>query len=787
MNRSDVIKKGKKIGTFLLGIPLTIAAFYFIALFLWKSRDTIISAFLQANYMQLSLGILFFALFFFLKNIIWIKILHNLGARDIDQTKSFFLLSFSETKRYIPGNIFAFVSRVKSYTEANIPAKLLVKSIVIEQMLLMLPSIVVSIPGFLFIYPRLIQEYPQYTQYVLPATILLLVCALTVVVTVTIIAKKKLNVDNISVRHILSTYFDLFLLSMLSWTFFGIGNYLVATSVHVLDPRYFLEFVSFFILTWFIGYVSILTPMGLGVREGVMILGLSPFAPLSITTLIALFSRICFMIGEFLFLGASFLLYSSKPVQKAWKWITSHAYTVILWVCIAAYAAYFTFVSFDKYFHFFMGKFDLGNMDQTVWNTLHGRIFLFTDPDSVHTVSRLAYHADFILILLSPLYLIWSDPRMLLALQSIVLALGAFFVFKIASQITKKPALALVLALIYLLNPMVQRQNLYDFHAVTLATTFLLAAWYFMIMRQMWKMTIFLVLAVLTKENIYLTAGIFGLYLILKKEYKFGIPITLASISLFFLIMKKLIPDARGGSHFALSYLSDFGDSTIEIAKNILLHPLKTGNVFAEHNGLGYLFKILFPLGFLSLAAPLFLVFSSADIAKNILSSNGNFRDLSYQYNAEIIPFLFISSIYGIQWLIKKGIPVKAVIYYILFFGILGTYFYGTLPGSKYAYIDTYINHEVPYSDIHRYLQTIPESASVAATNNLGAVLSQREHIYVIPQGIKTADYILFLQTGTYAQPSFTAQNEIIEKLRRDSRYEVVKQMNKFIVFKKTK
>ncbi|HRN96453.1 MAG TPA: hypothetical protein PLD54_03330, partial [Candidatus Levybacteria bacterium] len=164
MRNSTVIEHGKRIVRFLLGVPLTLTAFYFIGLFLWNSRDNIYFSITHANYFLFLLGIVFFFLFFFLKNIIWIKILQNLGAHDINTAKSFFLMSFSETKRYIPGSIFAFVARVKSFNDANIPAKLLVKSLVIESLLLMIPSMLISIPGLLFIYPRLQTQFPEHAQ-----------------------------------------------------------------------------------------------------------------------------------------------------------------------------------------------------------------------------------------------------------------------------------------------------------------------------------------------------------------------------------------------------------------------------------------------------------------------------------------------------------------------------------------------------------------------------------------------------------------------------------------------
>src|SRR4029078_13579417 len=116
--------------------------------------------------------------------------------------------------------------------------------------------------------------------------------------------------------------------------------------------------------------------------------------------------RLAIVIAEIIFLIISYLFYRYIKIPKINK------YYLLLWSLISSYVAYFTFVSFEKYNNFFTGRFDLGNMDQTVWNTLHGRIFELTNPDSTQIISRLAFHADFLLILLEPFYLIWHDPRM---------------------------------------------------------------------------------------------------------------------------------------------------------------------------------------------------------------------------------------------------------------------------------------------------------------------------------------------------------------------------------------
>src|ERR1035437_3532889 len=148
------------------------------------------------------------------------------------------------------------------------------------------------------------------------------------------------------------------------------------------------------------------------------------------------------------------------------NFIKKYKFQILLGLFILIYILYFTAASFLRYDNFFTGRFDLGNMDQTVWNTIHGRIFQITDPNGTNIISRLSFHADFILVLISPLYLIWSNPEMLLLLQTVVLAFGAIFVFLIAKSIIKDKTIALTISAVYLLNPSLQFTNLYDFNPV---------------------------------------------------------------------------------------------------------------------------------------------------------------------------------------------------------------------------------------------------------------------------------------------------------------------------------
>src|SRR5260221_13790535 len=100
--------------------------------------------------------------------------------------------------------------------------------------------------------------------------------------------------------------------------------------------------------------------------------------------------------------------------------------------------------------------FDLGNMDQVLWNTIHGRLFQFPNQavDWYGPPTRLAVHFEPILLPLSLLYAYQADPRILLVFQTLALASGGLPVFLLTRKyVPEWPILAAVMATAYLFSP----------------------------------------------------------------------------------------------------------------------------------------------------------------------------------------------------------------------------------------------------------------------------------------------------------------------------------------------
>ena len=82
--------------------------------------------------------------------------------------------------------------------------------------------------------------------------------------------------------------------------------------------------------------------------------------------------------------------------------------TGILWGLIVLYIAYFGTMTVRKHNAFQTTAFDLGNVDQAVWNTRPGRPLAMTNIEGL--TNRLGTHVEPILLPISLLYFVWSDP-----------------------------------------------------------------------------------------------------------------------------------------------------------------------------------------------------------------------------------------------------------------------------------------------------------------------------------------------------------------------------------------
>ena len=393
-------------------------------------------------------------------------------------------------------------------------------------------------------------------------------------------------------------------------------------------------------------------------------------------------------------------------------------YKIALWAFISVFIAVFSYLSIQRYRTLHSYYYDLGIMNQVVYNTSQGRFLEMTNQDLKKNVSRFAIHFDPILALFAPFYKIYAGPEVLLIGQALILGLGAWAVFLIAEKVLKKPFVATVFGISFLLYFAVERAALFDFHAVTLATTFLLFAFYFNLAKKHGPYFIFLVLSLLTKEHIGLVVFMLGLYLFfIKKERKIGIWTAGLGLLFFVATVYFIIPWARGGGHFASRYFVDI----VPRLKSII------------NDGWSYSRMLMRPVLY-SLLSPLTLLIALPEWAINVISLNSNQISFYFHYQSVIVAVLYYSLVLGYRNFnsFVKNKWVRLLVFTLfLFLTYRSAYLYNPIPSfvrypAKYDKIDG-----TKMASISLWKKNLKdEGISVATTPKLAPFFTNRRTYY---------------------------------------------------------
>ena len=440
---------------------------------------------------------------------------------------------------------------------------------------------------------------------------------------------------------------------------------------------------------------------------------------------------------------------------------------MLLALAALAYAAYFSFLTITRYNAFESRALDMGNLNQAIWNTAHGNWFHLTNQPGI--VNRLSLHVEPIIIPLAWLYRLWPDPRLLLVVQAVVVALGALPVFALGRHKLKSDWLALVFALIFLLHPSIQAANWLEFHPVALAPTFLLAAFFFLLTHRVGWFAFFALLAAGCKEEIALQIFMMGLYaFFFFKQRRLGlITMGLALAWALFAVLVVQNIFATGNIHWErYGYL---GDSPSEIVRTMITQPgLVWAQLQAAH-ALRYLLLLLLPVAFTPLLALDLLLLALPSLAINLLADFPPMHQVdTLIYAAPIVPFVFISAIFGVSRLESRlaqgnGRPAMRVGRHKgngrrLFHPLIGMALLGCALVAQWAlgYLPGGGNYRLyAVTEHHRnaaaIIAQISPAAKVSAQDKLNPHVSGRETVYIFPR-LDDAD-TLFLDVSGPAWP----------------------------------
>ncbi len=320
---------------------------------------------------------------------------------------------------------------------------------------------------------------------------------------------------------------------------------------------------------------------------------------------------------------------------------------------VLGYIVWMSYETVLRYNTFKATAFDLGNMDQVLWNTLHGRLFQFTNQgtDFYGPPTRLAIHVEPIILPLSLLYLIHTDARLLLVFQTLMIATGGWPIYVLTRKyIPTLPLIAPVMVLAYYLMPALLGVNLFDFHPLSLATPFLLYAVLALEYKRYAWFLLACILAASCKEDVPLAVALLGVLVVWKyKQPRLGTILiiggTLWTLFAFLIVIPHFYPGAQH-SNYWYRYEA-LGSSPGVAIVNLLLHPWLLFVTFLTLDRMYYIASLLRSTGFFALLAPEWLLPALPALAINLLSGDPLSYSGVYHYNAVIIPFVLLAAIHG--------------------------------------------------------------------------------------------------------------------------------------------
>lgn len=420
----------------------------------------------------------------------------------------------------------------------------------------------------------------------------------------------------------------------------------------------------------------------------------------------------------------------------------------LITILVVAYIAWFLSFSLQRHHAHITAGFDLGNVDQAIWNTLHGRPLGMTTVPGMTT--RLGLHFEPILFLIAPFYLIHSGPETLLVLQTVIVALGALPIFWLArDEVGEWPAVGF--AAVYLLFPALQAANSFDFHALTLSPTFLGGALWSMRRRRYRLFALFAALAMACKEELPLVVALMGLLiLVVNRDRRPGLLTITAAAGWFILANMVVIPAlSPAGANIHYDRYPALGQDLGAMVITLVTQPGQVIRVLLDAEKNLTLLRLTMPVAFVALIDPLTLGLLAPVVAVNLLSNHPPMHALdNYHYWVAAVPFVIVAAATGARRLaglahrllrVDRKFVAAVLTGMILFVSL----FYHRALGHTPLRADFVWPQVTPHHTLLAEITAlIPPGASHSVQNPLAPHVSRRQQLFIFPR-LEDAEYVL--------------------------------------------
>jgi uncharacterized membrane protein YbhN (UPF0104 family) len=314
MNAGKIIRK-------IAALIIILLVSYYYSLQVRDNWDSLTNFTFSVNLPWLSLALSFCMLSFLLETYLWqVCINKHLGRRELNFLQSIAVVNASGFLKYIPGRIWTYTAQLTWLRKYDISQSL----IIYVNIICMAGSVITSLYlGLIYLafYTTLLSRAAVISAFL--ALLLLntayLIWNAPLINAVISMAGRFLRKEIRPIRESRSLIVYIQFMYICSWSLLGLGAYLLAKGIGltIAMPQAF-AILAAMSLSWVAGYLAVITPGGLGVREGTMLVMLLNVVDNRTALIFPIVSRFMYLISEALlgltalFIGMKYKVFSSK-------------------------------------------------------------------------------------------------------------------------------------------------------------------------------------------------------------------------------------------------------------------------------------------------------------------------------------------------------------------------------------------------------------------------------------------------------------------------------------------
>jgi glycosyltransferase 2 family protein len=299
-----VIKQSLKYIAKWLFILATIA---FFAHYLYDSISNLPENKWEFNPVLFSLSVVLLLLAMAASALIYKLIFDTIAGNLITFPKMFKIVSLSNLGRYLPGKLWSVLGFYYFTDEFGISKKQTTLGIIISEVSSKTSALLIGLCYFFF--------STSYRNLIPLMVILLALCFILIYpriiqwivnILFRILRRPPVEIEFSYLSILKFNFYCIFV-----WLLYSLAFYAFVNSITTLSNVSLLKFATILPFCWVVGYIILIAPGGLGVREAMLIVMLGEFLPHELAVIIAVFQRVWFTLVE----GITILISLAIPTK----------------------------------------------------------------------------------------------------------------------------------------------------------------------------------------------------------------------------------------------------------------------------------------------------------------------------------------------------------------------------------------------------------------------------------------------------------------------------------------